>query len=144
MPFELKNAGATYQRLISKMFFRLMGVTVEAYIDVMVIKSWRAQDHIRDVSKVFKIFKKFRMKLNPLKCAFGVSSGKFLGHIVSIRGIEPSSTQVKTFLQIEELKIVKDVQILAGNVAALSQFISKMSDRCKPFFRCIKQASTLD
>lgn len=67
MPFGLKNAGATYQQLISKMFLRLMGVTVEAYIDDMVIKSQQAQDHIRDASKVFKIF---RIKLNPLKCAF--------------------------------------------------------------------------
>ena len=75
MPFGLKNAGATYQRLISKMFLRLMGETVEAYIDDMVIKSRRAQNHIRDANEVFEVFRKFRMKLNPLKCAFGVSSG---------------------------------------------------------------------
>ena len=75
MPFRLKNAGATYQRLINKMFFGLMGVTVEAYIDDMVIKIRKVQDHVRDASKVFEIFRQFRMKLNPLKCAFGVSSG---------------------------------------------------------------------
>ena len=83
MPFGLKNAGATYQRLINKMFLRLMGETVEAYIDDMVIKSRRAQDHIRDAGEVFEVFRKFRMKLNPLKCAFEVSSGQFLGHVVS-------------------------------------------------------------
>ena len=63
MPFRLKNAGATYQRLISKMFLRLMRVTVKAYIDDIVIKSQRAQDHIRDANEVFKIFRKFLMKL---------------------------------------------------------------------------------
>ena len=65
------------------MFIRLMGVTIKAYIDNMVIKSQKAQDHIRDVSEVFEIFRKFRIKLNPLKCVFGVSSGQFLGYIVS-------------------------------------------------------------
>ena len=73
---------------------------VEAYIDDMVIKIRKAQDHIRDASEVFEVFRKFRMKLNPLKCDFGVSSGQFLGHIVSKRGIEPSPTQVKTLSQI--------------------------------------------
>lgn len=83
MSFGLKNEGATYQRLINNMFFKLIGVKVEAYIDDLVIKSKEAKNHIRDASKVFEIFKQFKMKLNPLKCAFGVSSGQFLGHIVS-------------------------------------------------------------
>ena len=76
MPFGLKNDRVTYQRLISKMFLGLMGVTVKAYIDDLVIKS-RTQDHILDANEVFKIFRKFRMKLNPLKCAFRVSRGNF-------------------------------------------------------------------
>ena len=65
------------------MFLKLMGVMVEAYIDDIVIKSQRVQDHIRDASEVFEIFRQFRMKLNPMKCTFEVSSGQFLGHIVS-------------------------------------------------------------
>ena len=78
------------------------------------------------------------MKLNPLKCAFGVSLGQFLGHVVSKRGIEPNPTQVKSLSAIQEPKTVRDVQSLAGKIAALGRFISKMSDRCKPFFQCIK------
>ena len=77
------------------MFFKLMGLMAKAYIDDMVIKSKKAQDHLWDADEVFKIFRKFRMKLNPLKCAFEVSSGQFLEHIVSRRKIEPSPTQVK-------------------------------------------------
>ena len=84
------------------------------------------------------------MKLNPLKYAFEVSSGQFLGQIISRHGIEPNSTQMKTLSQIEELKTTRDVQSLAGKVATLSRFISKMSDRCKPFFCFIKQSSTLE
>ena len=121
-----------------------MGETVEADIDDMVIKIRRAQDHIRDAGEVFEVFQKFRMKLNPLKCAFGVSSRQFLGHVVSKHGIEPSSTQMRTLSKIQEPKTVRNVQSLAGKVSALSRFISKMSDKCKPFFRCIKQSSTLE
>ena len=69
------------------MFSRLIGKTVEAYIDDMVIKSKKAQDHIENANEVFKIFRKFKMKLNPLKCAFRVSSGQFLGHVISKKGI---------------------------------------------------------
>ena len=144
MSFGLKKTGATYQRHINKMFIGLMGTTIEAYIDDMVIKIRKAEDNLRDVNEVFKIFRKFQMKLNPLKCAFLVFSRQFLGHVVSIRGIEPSLTQVKTLSQIEEPKTVRDVQSLTGKVAALSRFISKMSNRCKPFFRCIKQLTTLE
>ena len=93
---------------------------------------------------MLEIFKQFKMKLNPLKCAFGVSSGQFLGYFMSRRGIEPILTQINTLSQIEELKTVKDVQILVGKVAALSHFISKMFDRCEPFFRNIKQCLALE
>ena len=85
MPFKLKNAGATYQQLINRMFAKLLGVKVEAYIDDMVIKSKKSKSHIEDVEEVFEVFWRFRMKVNPLKCAFVVSSGQFLGHVVSKR-----------------------------------------------------------
>ena len=114
MPFGLKNAGAIYQRLINKMFFKLLGSTVEAYIDDMVVKSKIARDHLQDIDEVFGIFRKFRMKLNPLKCAFRVSSSQFLVYIISRRGIEPIPTQVKMLSEIEEPRIVRDVRVLLG------------------------------
>ena len=117
---------------------------VEAYIDDMVIKSNKAQDHNENVDEVFKIFQKFRMKLNPLKCAFRVSFGQFLGHVVSKRGVELRPTQIKTLSKRQKPRTVTDVQSLAGKVAALSRFISKLSDRCKPFFWSIKQSTTLE
>ena len=75
MPFGLKNAGTTYQRLINRMFSEHIGKKVEAYIDDMVIKSKKLKDHAKDMEELFEVFRKFRMKLNPLKCVFGVSSG---------------------------------------------------------------------
>jgi len=144
MPFGLKNAGATYQRLINRMFTKHIGTKVEAYIDDMVIKSKKSKDHVSDMEEIFGIFRKFQMKLNPLKCAFGVSLGQFLGHVGSKRGIEPNPTQVKSLSAIQEPKTVRDVQSLAGKIAALGRFISRMSDRCKPFFQCIKQSASLE
>ena len=79
------------------------------------------------------------MKLNPTKCSFGVSSGKFLGYMVSHRGIEESPEQVKAITRLKSPHCVKDVQRLIGRLAALNRFISKSSDKCKPFFDILKK-----
>ena len=123
MPFGLKNAGATYQRLINWMFSKHIGKTVEAYIDDMVIKTKKSKDHVSDIEEIFRIFRKFQMKLNPLKCAFGVSSGQFLGHVVSKRGIEPNPTQVKSLSKIQEPRTVRGLyprcQIVANRSSSV-------------------------
>ena len=87
MPFGLKNAGATYQRLVNRMFQKQIGTTMEVYIDDMLVKSTTAELHIAHLSEAFQILREYNMKLNPAKCAFGVSAGKFLGFIVNNRGI---------------------------------------------------------
>ena len=78
MPFGLKNAGATYQRLVNRMFQKQIGATMEVYIDDMLVKSTTAELHIAHLSEAFQILRKYNMKLNPSKCAFGVLDGKFL------------------------------------------------------------------
>ncbi|KAL5551104.1 hypothetical protein UlMin_001280 [Ulmus minor] len=83
MPFGLKNAGATYQRLVNKMFSNYLGKTMEVYIDDMLVKSLSAEQHLDHLRQAFEVLKKYNMKLNPTKCSFGVSSGKFLGYMVS-------------------------------------------------------------
>ncbi|KAL2237798.1 UNVERIFIED_CONTAM: Retrovirus-related Pol polyprotein from transposon [Sesamum indicum] len=83
MPFGLKNAGATYQRLVNKMFGDLLGKTMKVYVDDILVKSKRSQDHIEDLAQAFRIMRTYGMKLNPDKCTFGVRGGKFLGYIVS-------------------------------------------------------------
>ena len=79
MPFGLKNVGATYQRLMNKMFRELIGKTMEVYIDDMLVKSLKAADHIAHLEEAFDVLRKHRMMLNPSKYIFLVSSGKFLG-----------------------------------------------------------------
>ena len=83
MPFGLKNAGATYQRLVNRMFQKQIGTFMEVYIDDMLVKSIKAELHIIHLAEAFQILKSYNMKLNPAKCAFGVSAEKFLGFIVN-------------------------------------------------------------
>ena len=78
MSFSLKNAGATYQRLVNKIFKPLIGRTIEVYVDDMITKSKNSTDHVRHLEETFELLRKCKIKLNPEKCAFGVSSGKFL------------------------------------------------------------------
>ena len=100
MPFDLKNAGATYQRMVTKLFGHMIGDTVEVYIDDMLIKSLREEDHATDLLQVFEILRGNRFCLNASKCTFGVSSGKFLGHIVSRRGIGANPDQIAAFVDL--------------------------------------------
>ena len=88
MPFGLKNAGVTYQRLVNHMFHPQIGRNVEVYVDDMLVKSQDEGIHLDDLQETFDTLQQYNMKLNPSKCAFGVSSGKFLGYMVSHRGIE--------------------------------------------------------
>ena len=83
MPFGLKNAGATFQRMVTKIFEPLLGRTMEAYIDDMVVKSKDENDHLKDLGEMSEILKKHKLRLNASKCAFGVGSGKFLGFLVT-------------------------------------------------------------
>ncbi|XP_058192044.1 uncharacterized protein LOC131309421 [Rhododendron vialii] len=137
VPFGLKNAGATFQRSITKMFPGMLGVKVEAYIDDLVCRSMFARDHLRDLGEVFAVLKHRKLRLNAEKCAFGVSSGKFLGYMVSRRGIEADPTQILAVQRLRAPRTIKEVQRLTGMVAALNRFIRRSSDLCRPFFRAI-------
>uniref|UniRef100_A0A2N9J6F4 Reverse transcriptase domain-containing protein n=1 Tax=Fagus sylvatica TaxID=28930 RepID=A0A2N9J6F4_FAGSY len=104
MPFGLKNAGATYQRAMVTLFHDMIHHEIEVYVDDMIAKSRTAQDHLTDLRKLFQRLKKYQLRLNPNKCAFGVTSGKLLGFIVSGRGIEidPAKTAREAFDKIKE------------------------------------------
>ena len=139
MPFGLKNAGATYQRLVNRMFADMLGKTMEVYIDDMLVKSLAAENHLDHLKQAFQVLEKYNMKLNPTKCSFGVSSGKFLGYLVTKRGIEANPDQIRSIQNIQSPKTIKDIQRLNGRIAALSRFISKSSDRCHLFFSTLRK-----
>uniref|UniRef100_A0A2N9G172 Integrase catalytic domain-containing protein n=1 Tax=Fagus sylvatica TaxID=28930 RepID=A0A2N9G172_FAGSY len=140
MPFGLKNAGATYQRLVNKMFHNQIGRKVEVYVDNMLIKSKENEDHLADLKETFQSLRAYNMKLNPRKYAFDVSFGKFLEFMVSQRGIEANLDKIKAILEMSPPKTVKEIQSLMGKAAALNRFISRSTDKCLPFFKILKKA----
>ena len=139
MPFELKNIGATYQRLMNKMFTHQIRRNVQVYVDDMLVKSLRENDHIDVLQETFDTFRSYNMKLNPSKCVFEVTAGKFLGFMVSQRGIEVNPEKVQTIMELEPPRTVKEVQSLNGKIAAINRFISKATDKCLPFFHTLRK-----
>jgi hypothetical protein len=124
MPFGLKSAWATYQRLVNRMFSDQIRRNVEVYVDDMLVKSRKAISHLADLEETFNTLRRYQMKLNPAKCAFGVSSGKFLGFMVSSRGIEANLEKIWAVLEMHAPRTTKQLQQLTGRIAALNRFIS--------------------
>ncbi|GKB68196.1 reverse transcriptase domain-containing protein [Tanacetum coccineum] len=118
MPFGLRNAGATYQRLVDKTFHGQIGRNLEVYVDDLVIKSRTEDEIVRDIEETFKTLRKINMKLNPKKCTFGVEEGMFLGYQVNTKGIKICPDKVDAVLSLQSPKCLKDVQKLNGNLAS--------------------------
>ncbi|XP_075499718.1 uncharacterized protein LOC142538238 [Primulina tabacum] len=140
MPFGLKNAGATYQRLMDKVFEKQLERNVEVYVDDILSKSQEGASFISDLEETFATLMHYGIKLNPAKCIFGVKSGKFLGFIVTDRGIEVNQEKVKSVLSMPSPRSVKEVQKLTGRIASLSRFISRSAHRSYPFFQVLRKA----
>ena len=134
MPFGLKNARSTYQRMMTKMFESQMGKNIEVYIDNMVVKSKIVSEHIGDLTNIFQILRGHKLHLNASKCSFGVGSGKFLGYMVTHQGIKVNLDQIKTINSLQSPRNPKEVQKLTGMTTALNRFIFRSADRCRPFF----------
>src|SRR3954465_15466963 len=118
MPFDLKNAGATYQRTVQNCLKEQIGRNVHAYVDNIVIKSQLAVSLISDLQETFKNLHTYQMKLNPDKCTFGVPACKLLGYIVSERDIEANSENIKAIMTLQKSASIKGVQRITGCVAA--------------------------
>ena len=134
MPFGLKNAGSTYQWMMTKMFEPQLGKNVEVYIDDIVVKSKLVSEHVMDLTIIFEILREHKLRLNASKHYFGVGSGNFLRYIVTHRGIEVNPDQIKAINNLQPPQNPKEVQKLTGMMAALNRFISRSADRCRPFF----------
>ena len=141
MTFGLKNAGATYQRLVNKVFADKIDRSMEVYVDDMLVKSPTIEQYIKDLADTFASLRLYNMRLNPKKCTFGVEVGKFLGFMVSQRGIEINPEKIQAILEMTSPKSVKDIQRLAGRVAALNRFISRSTDKCLPFFKLLRNST---
>ncbi|GJY67602.1 reverse transcriptase domain-containing protein [Tanacetum coccineum] len=125
MPFSLKNAGATYQRLVDKVFDSQVDRNIEVYIDDLVIKNHTEAEMLRDIDETFRTLRKINMKLNPKKCTFGAVEGMFLGYMISPEGIKLCPDKTEAVLQLPSPRTIKEVQSLNGKLASLNRFLSK-------------------
>ena len=139
MPFGLENVGATYQKAMMIIFHDFFDNLIECYVDDLVVKTKERENHPHDLRKVFEKLSMHHLKMNPLKCAFGITSGKFLGFIVREDGIENDPNKVKVIIQMPPPRNLRELWGLQGRLAYIRRFISNLSGRCQPFTRLLKK-----
>ncbi|GJY82621.1 reverse transcriptase domain-containing protein [Tanacetum coccineum] len=138
MPFGLKNAGATYQRLVDSTFQSQIGRNLEEYVDDMVVKSKDEKMLLADIAETFDNLRKINMKLNPKKCSFEVEEGKFLGYMVTSEGIKANPKKAKALADLQSPRTLKKMQSLSGKLDSLNCFLAKSAERSLPFFNTLK------
>src|ERR1041385_3766939 len=141
MPFRLRNAGATYQRMMQNCLIWQIGRNVEVYVDDIVIKSAKGISLLADLAKTFQSLRSYSIKLNPEKCVFRVPAGKLLGFMVSERGIEANPEKIAAIQNMKPPQKLRDVQKLTGCLAALSRFISRLGEKALPLYQLMKKSS---
>ncbi|RDX96451.1 Retrovirus-related Pol polyprotein from transposon 17.6, partial [Mucuna pruriens] len=139
MPFGLKNTGATYQRLMDKIFEKTIEVDIEVYVDDMVVKSEKENRHCEMLEYVFKTLRDHQLKLNLEKCSFEVQAGKFLGFMLTERGIKANPDKCQAIIDMSSPQGVKEVQQLMGKIIALSRFIPQSAEMAQPIFGALKK-----
>jgi hypothetical protein len=140
MPEGLKNAGGSFSRTTAKVLHSQIGRNVLTYVDDIIVKSTKQENHITDLQETFTNFRQASLKLNPEKCVFEVKKGKFLGCLVSTKGIEANPSKIEAILRMEPPSTKKGAQRLTGRLASLNQFISRSAERILPFFEVLKSA----
>jgi len=139
MAFGLRNAGATFQRLVDKVFKNEIGKTIEVYVDDMVVKLTKEEDHQNNLNKVFDLLRRHDIRLNPEKCSFGVQAGKCLGFMLTRRGIEVNPEKCKAIMDMRSPVNAKEVQKLTGRISSLARFLSCSADKNLPFFQLLRK-----
>ena len=134
MLFGLKNARATYQRMVTCIFKELIDRKLEVYINDMVVKTREKVGHAHELVNVFDILRQHKLRLNVEKCAFKAGLGKFLGYMISTHGIEVNPDQITAIQQLHPPSNPKKVQKLIGMIVALNRFVSRSADKCRPFY----------
>ena len=114
MPFGLKNAGATYQRMATAILHDLIGKEVEVYVDDMMVKSPTREEHFEALDKFLERIRKYNLRLNPKKCIFGVTSGKLLAHLISQKGIEIDPDKIKEIREMPSPRTKKEARGFLG------------------------------
>ena len=125
--------------MMTKMFGPQLGKNIEIYIDDMVVKSKVESVRVNDLENIFDILRRYKLRLNASKYSFSVGSGKFLGYMVTHRGIEVNPDQIKAIKTLQLPRNPKEVQRLTRMIAALNRFIFRSADKCRPFFQLLNK-----
>ena len=125
---------------MNKMLAHHIQRNVQVYMDDMLVKSQWEDDHLDNLKETFDTLCSYNIKLNPSKCAFGVTARKFLGFMVSKRGIEINPNKIQAIMEMALPRNIKEVQSLNGKVAALNRFMSRAMNKCLLFFRTLKKS----
>ena len=144
MPFGLKNAGVTYEHTMMAIFHDMMHRELENYVDDIVMKSKRRKDHVKVLRKVFERCQTFKLRMNPLKCAFGVSFGKILGFLVHSRGIDVDPVKATTIATMEPPAIVKELKSFLGKVSYIRRFIPRKVSITSAFAKLLKKVQSFE
>ena len=132
MPFGLKNARETYQRMATALLHDMLHNEVEVYVDDMIVKSKDRGSHTINLRKFFERIKEYRLRLNPQMCTFRVTTGKLLGFLMSDRGIEVDLSKIKAILEMPPPKGEKEIR------GFLSRFIVKLTFTYEPIFKLLR------
>ena len=137
--FGLRNARVNYQRMAIVLQHDMMHNEVKVYVDDMIVKSKDRENHTMNLKKFFKRIKKYRLRLNPQKCTFGVTAGKLLGFLVSDGGIDVNLSKIKAILEMAPPKSEKEIRGFLGRLQYISQFISKLTSTYEPIFQLLRK-----
>jgi len=142
MSFGLKNAVVTYQRAMVTLFHDMMHKEIEVYVDDMIAKSKSEEEHLANLRKLFERLRKFKLRLNPAECTFGVRSGKLLGFIISQKGIEVDPHKVRAILEMPHPCTEKEIRGFLGRLNYIARFISQLTSTCEPIFKLLRKNQT--
>ena len=142
MSFGLKNAGATDQRTMTAIFHDMMHRVLEDYVDDIVVKSKRWEGHVKVLRKAFERCRVLKLRMNPLKCAFGVSSRKFFGFLVHNRRIDVDLAKATTIATMKLPTIVKELKSFLGKVSYIQRFILGLASITSVFAKLLKKGQS--
>ena len=144
MPFGLKNTGAIYQRVMIAIFHDMMHQELEDYVDDIVVKARRREEHFHVLRKVFEWCRTFKLRMNPLKCAFGVSSRKFLTFLVHSRGIDMDPAKTTTIATMKSPATVKELKSFLRKVSYISRFIPRLASITFAFTKLLRKGQSFE
>ncbi|GJY67873.1 reverse transcriptase domain-containing protein, partial [Tanacetum coccineum] len=142
LPFGLKNAGATYQRLIDNVFGSQIRRNIKVNADDMVIKSDSEEEMLADIEETLGRLRAINLKLNPRKCSFRVEEGIYSGHLITKQGIRVDPSKVKAISALQPPKTVSEIQSFSKKLAALNRFLSKRAEKALPFMKTLKSCTS--